>query len=121
MRRDTRRSLARVWGVATAAMGLGFVIRPHVLAGMATSGRHTPENTVVRILGGRQLLQGSMIALEPTPLLIAGGTVVDGIHVSSMLVIAMLSRRYRKAALTSAAVAGASGLAGVVLVIDGRR
>ena len=121
MRRATRNAVTRSWGLASIGVGVAFLVRPHTLAGLVTSGRHTPDDTVVRVLGGRQVVQGALITRDPTPLLVVGGTVVDALHASSMLAVAAFWPRYRKAALTSAAIAGTSGIIGAAIVLDDRR
>ena len=107
--------------MATAGLGLALLARPDALAGMVTRGKHGPVSAVVRVLGGRQLLQGTAITYAPTPLLIVAGTAADGLHAASMLVAAAIWPRYRKAALTSAAIAGASGIVGATIALDDRR
>ena len=121
MKRATRNAVTRAWGLSTVGVGVAFLVRPHALAGLGTGGRHTPDNTVVRVLGGRQLLQGALITRTPTPLLVVGGTVTDALHAASMLAVAAFWPRYRKAALTSATIAGASGIVGATIVLDDRR
>ena len=74
---------------------------------------------MVRLLGGRQLVQGAAVLIRPTLLLVIGGVAVDALHATSMVAAAVVWPRYRRAALTSAAAAGSSAIAGA-LIIRGR-
>jgi len=80
-----------------------------------------PETAVVRILGGRQLLQGAAVLIRPAPLFVIGGVAVDVLHATSMVAAAVIWPGYRRAALTSAAVAGASAAAGALILRGARR
>jgi hypothetical protein len=80
-----------------------------------------PETAVVRILGGRQLLQGAAVLIRPAPALVIGALVVDVLHATSMLAAALIWPGYRRAAQTSAAVAGASAAAGALVLRGARR
>lgn len=74
--------------------------------GEATLG-HRPdgrERAVIRVLGARHL--GQVVAARRGHDLL-GGPVLDGLHAASMVGLALVSRRHRRAALTSAAVAAA--------------
>ncbi|WP_426592368.1 hypothetical protein ACPPVS_11325 [Cellulomonas sp. McL0617] len=62
-----------------------------------------------RVLGARHVVQGTALVVLPTRVP-AGVAVVDAVHALSMLALAWSSPRYRRAALTSAAVAVASGV-----------
>ena len=95
-------------GVARVGLGLVEVAAPCRL-GAATLG-HRPdrrERVVMRVLGARQL--GQHVAAERGDDLL-GGPVLDILHAASMLPVAVVSRRYRRSALTSAAVAAALAL-----------
>ena len=62
------------------------------------------EVTVVRVLGARQVVQAAAVRRWPRA---AGrlGALADGLHASSMLALAVLRPRHRRAALASGAVA----------------
>ena len=114
------RDAARVLGAVTAAMGSVFLIWPHALANRFSRGSSTPDNAIVRVLGGRQLLQGAAQIADPKPDVVLAGIAVDAIHTGSMLALAVLRPAYRRSALTSAAVAAAAAAAGAAVLITDR-
>ena len=114
------RDAARVLGGVTAAMGSVFLIWPHALANRFSGGRSTPDNTIVRVLGGRQLLQGAAQIADPKPDVVLAGIVVDAIHTGSMLALAVLWPAYRRSSLTSAAIAAVAAAAGTAVLITDR-
>ncbi len=70
---------------------------------------------VVRILGGRQLIQALATGADPTATMLAVGAAVDVIHGLTMVVLAVVDRRRRRVALGDALIAAAFAWAGVVL------
>ena len=112
---------ARVWGAATAAVGAAALLRPRTVAEAVSGGGAAPDPAVVRVLGGRQLLQGTAVLIRPAPLFVIGGVAVDVLHATSMVAAAVIWPGYRRAALTSAAVAGASAAAGALILRGARR
>jgi hypothetical protein len=84
---------------------LGF---PQLVPG-AVLGRRVDSRAaaVVRVLGGRHLLQAAVLELAPaSPLLHRCGSVVDMLHSASMVLLAAFDRRRRTAGLADAVVAG---------------
>lgn len=73
-----------------------------------------PARRVTRMLGARHLAQAAASAQAPTAAVLALGVEVDLLHAVSMIALAVLDRRQRRAALTSAAVAGAFAVAGAL-------
>lgn len=69
---------------------------------------------VARVLGARQLAQAGLSGPAPTAAALARGVEVDALHAASMIGLAVLSRRWRPAALASAAVAAGFATAGVL-------
>ncbi|HEY8319016.1 MAG TPA: hypothetical protein VIG76_09305 [Amnibacterium sp.] len=63
----------------------------------------TTDVVVYRVLGARQAGQAWVTAATGWNAL---GAVVDGLHLASMVPVALLSRRWRRAALVQIAVAG---------------
>ena len=80
---------------------------------------------VCRALGARELAQAAVSAAVPAPAALAVGVAVDVTHALSMIGVATFSRRHRRAALTSAALATAFAALGVAAhsrrVDDARR
>ena len=74
--------------------------------------------TVVRVLGARQIAQTAASWVRPTPAVLRLGAEVDALHCASMLVLAILSRRWRRPALASAAIAGMLARAGLAAAHD---
>ncbi|SDO36807.1 hypothetical protein SAMN04515671_0717 [Nakamurella panacisegetis] len=115
----TRTSAARVWGGTTAVIGAVLLIRPAAVTARVSAGASTPDLTIVRVLGGRQLLQGGAVLVRPgSAALLRLGSVVDLLHAASMVAAATLWPRYRRPALASAVLAGTSAAAGALI---GRR
>lgn len=110
------RVAARVWGAATAAAGAVTLLRARTVAGLVSGNGPTPDTAVVRILGGRQLLQGTAVLIRPTTLVVIGGLSVDVLHAASMVVAAVSWPGYRRPALVSAVVAGTSAVAGALIL-----
>jgi hypothetical protein len=111
---------ARIWGAATAVVGAATLLRPADVARLVSGPGSTPNTAVLRVLGGRQLLQGAAVLIRPAPMLVIGGSAVDVLHAISMIAAGVISPGYRRAALVSAAVAGASAAAAAgALVLRG--
>jgi hypothetical protein len=75
-----------------------------------------PPAWIVRVLGARILIQAVAEAVSPSRNILRVGLVVDLTHAASMLAAAQVWPRYRRAALASAGGAGASIVAGALLV-----
>ncbi len=116
----TGRYAGRALGTATAVMGGASLLWPHALAKRFSGGRSTPDNAVVRVLGGRQLLQGTAQMVRPVRDVILVGIVVDVVHVFSMLVLSVVWPQYRRSTLTSATIATLSAAAGTAVVMTDR-
>lgn len=97
-----------------AAYGLGELLVPDIASGVRLDQR---GRLVARILGVRQLAQAALCAPAPTRDVLAVGSAVDVAHATSMIALAVISPRRRRAALLSAAVAG--GFAGAGAVVAG--
>jgi hypothetical protein len=112
----TGTTAVRSWGAVTAVLGAAMLIKPTVVAGLVSSGASTPSPVIVRVLGGRQLLQGVTVLGRPGQRgLLTGSSVVDVLHAGSMIAGARWWPRYRQPALASAAVAGTSAVIGALL------
>jgi hypothetical protein len=91
---------------ARALVGATELLKPDWMVDLAgadpDSGR---VRAVARVLGGRHLLQASVVAARPSETVRWGGVVVDLLHAASMVLLALVSRKYRRPACTSAAMA----------------
>lgn len=90
-----------------AGYGICQLTRPDFMASKLLRHRlDSRAKVVVRVLGARHLLQAAVIGLAPhSTFLHLGGAVVDLLHASTMVVLALSDGRRRKAALADAAVA----------------
>jgi hypothetical protein len=70
---------------------------------------------VVRLLGGRHLIQGILTGNRPSTPMLALGAAADLAHALSMLALAALNQRRRRAELTDAAVAATLAISGAIL------
>lgn len=93
-----------------------MLARPVAVARLASGSESVPDTRIVRVLGGRQLLQGVVLMIRPKPALVAGAVVIDALHATSMVVAALIWPGYRRAALASATIAGTSAVAGAVIL-----
>lgn len=71
--------------------------------------------SATRVLGSRHLIQSILTAGTPGAPALTRGVQVDLAHVASMLGLAVLDQRRRRAVLVDAAAAGTFAVAGMVL------
>ncbi len=106
------RPAVTVLAVVRAGWGLALLIAP---AAVTSTVHHAPPGTrtrvVARVLGARHLAQAAVTAVRPTREVLRGGAVVDVLHASSMVALAVVSGPYRRAGLTDAAGGSAFALA----------
>ena len=96
-----------------AGYGVMLVAAPGAVIRLVTgqpSGRR--ERGVARLLGARHLVQAAITALAPVPGVLAAGAGVDALHTTSMIMLAAVDRRARRAALTDALAEGLFAAAG---------
>ena len=101
----TGRAAPALW-LALAGWGCALLAAPRRV-GRLIGGESAPP-TVVRVLGARRLLQQVVLLARPSPGIAFAAAAVDSLHAASMLGAVRLWPRYRRAGLTSAAVATAS-------------
>jgi len=109
LRPSSARAALRITGAAEALAGAALATRPVTVAALA--GGTPPPLWIVRVLGARMVAQGVLEIARPAPAVAMGGAVVDGSHALSMVAAAVLSRRFRRPALASAALAGLTSTA----------
>src|SRR3954451_12241429 len=106
-------TVRRVVRIASSALLLGWgaalLARPVPVAATA-AGTPVPPAWLVRVLGGRQVLQQLLGLAVPTPAVTRAAAGVDIVHGSSMLAAAVVWPRYRRPTLVSAAAAAASAV-----------
>lgn len=106
---------ARMLAGGQCLVGICLLVLPgRVAAAISSDPGERPPRWLIRLLGGRLIGQGSAQLLSPTAGLLRAGAAVDASHAASMLAVAAVSPRYRRPALSSAALASASAAAGLV-------
>ncbi len=98
---------------ARATLGVAQLVAPGSTGrvwGLAPD-RHA--RAVVRVLGARQLAQAMFTASKPTIGVRRAGVGVDALHALSMVGLAAVDARRRRAALTDAAVASTLAVIGL--------
>jgi hypothetical protein len=98
-------TLRRGLAASQIAMGALALARPQLVARAAAGLGAPPPSWIVRVLGGRMIVQGAAIGLRPSERALTVGGAVDVLHGMSMLALAGVSGRQRAAAVRSAIVA----------------
>ena len=102
----------RISTVARVAWGGALVIAPRAL--LRAGGRPDAAPAAIafaRVLGARHLVQAAVTTAAPAPLVADYGAIVDAMHATQQLALAIGSPRWRAAALVDAAIAVALGTA----------
>jgi len=103
----------RVLSPLRAGVGATRLAYPHtVIPGVAAGPLSNRGRKVVRVLGARQVAQAVATGRAPTPAVLWLGAEVDVAHAATMIGLAAVERRYRRAALVDAAIATAFALMG---------
>lgn len=92
----------RVVAALAAAEGLALLARPVPTAAALGLGETPPPTWLVRVLGGRRLVQHAALAVAPGSTAARLAVVTELGHAVSMLPAALLWPAHRRAALTSA-------------------
>ncbi|HEX5347576.1 MAG TPA: hypothetical protein VFW64_10840 [Pseudonocardiaceae bacterium] len=103
-----------------AALRVGYaallLLAPDPVIGLYTGHRADgPTRAVTRLLGSRHLIHGILTGGIPSAHVLALGVQVYLAHAASLLGLAVLDQRRRRAGLIDAAVAGSFAMAGAVL------
>lgn len=94
--------------VARAAWGALCLLAPASVQRVLSGGRVDARGVLVlRVLGGRHLVQAAATRLLPPRPALGGGAAADGLHALSALALAAVDARRRRAALVEAALATA--------------
>ncbi len=109
----------RIKGLVRLAVGVGLIGGSDRLV-RAVQGGPPPElaGGAARVLGVREIGQGVALLAVPTAGVVTLGAVVDALHASSMVGLALWKPRYRRLALVSAAFAATGALTGAALARD---
>jgi hypothetical protein len=111
-----RPSGARLLAGAHVAQAALLLAQPPDVLRRISGAHGVPPSWIVRVLGARTLTQAVAEARWPSSTVLRLGALVDLLHAASMLAATRIWPRYRRAALASAGSAGASALAGALLV-----
>jgi hypothetical protein len=101
-----RRTATRALAALGAAAGLAMALRPERIVDRVCPEFPRSRLWLIRVLGGRLLLQHGAVLVAPEPELVRLGSSVDLLHAASMLPFAR-SPRYGRAAGISGALAAA--------------
>ncbi len=102
----------RAANVARGALGAVALARPRTMAGVyGADPSARPAVVAARVLGGRHLTEAAVLEASPTVRTRMVAAAVDLTHASSMVLLAVVSRRWRRPALVSASVAVACAAA----------
>lgn len=90
---------------------LDLVAAPRVAAAELGSHAGRGETVVMRVLGVRQVAQALLVGRTDSRTAHRFGAAVDAAHCASMVLLALLDRRHRRAALVQASLAALLGAA----------
>ncbi len=111
----SRRLAVRAATSVPAAAGAVLLTRPRQVLRLVAPGEPEPPLAVVRVLGGRLVVQHLLVALRPTRRRLLAGAVVDALHAGSMVPTAALWPAHRRQAIASGALGAASALVALAL------
>jgi hypothetical protein len=105
-------TLVKALGPVRVSVGVARLSLPGTeFPGLAS----TPlPSRVGQLLGARQIVQAVAMSGNPPPAVLWLGTEVDALHAASMIGLACIDRRYRRAALVDATIAAVFALLGTV-------
>lgn len=107
------RTITRTASAGFGLCGVAMVIQPERAIRLLAADQPEPPTWVVRLLGGRLIMQHALIVADPVRGSVVIGAIVDCLHALSMVGVAALWREYRRPALVSAATAAASAAVGM--------
>jgi hypothetical protein len=114
------KNVLRLLAVGRCIGGTALVLRPNGIARALSAGQPLPPAGIVRVLGGRMLVQGILLLAEPKRPVASAGVAIDAVHALSMITVAAVLPRYRRVALISAGEATLSAtVAGLSTVGQG--
>ena len=106
-------AVIRAVSAGRLALAIGLLVRPRRCASLVSFGGRCPAGWLIRLLGARMLLQAGLELFRGSRRTLRLGAAVDALHAASMLAAAVRWPGYRRVALASAAVAGASAAVGL--------
>ena len=100
---------------ARTAYGLLLLLAPDAARRLLAMDATVPGSRVLRLLGGRQVLQGAVTLVWPARPVLTAGAVVDGVHALTAVAYAAAGGPRRRAGTTSAVLSAAA--AGLTLLV----
>jgi hypothetical protein len=95
-----RRARSRLFAALSGVWGLLLLLRAGPLVAAVCPEFPESEQWVVRVLGGRLVVQQALVLSRPTHRRVRAAATVDMLHAASMVPL-LWSPRYRRAALVS--------------------
>jgi hypothetical protein len=108
MTRRTGIKVVRASALERCLTGTLLLGVPDAVTGVIAGDQSRPRTTLVRVLGGRLLIQGLVEWIWPRRSVVLAGAAVDTAHAASMIAAAALLPAYRRTAIASAAEATVS-------------
>jgi hypothetical protein len=105
----------RAAAAVPAAVGTVLLIRPRQVVGRVAADETEPWLAVVRVLGGRLVVQQVLVLVRPTRRRVLAWAAVDAVHALSMVPVAAVWPAHRRLAAVSGAVGAASALLALAL------
>ena len=105
--------------LARAGYAVALLRQPGEAIRVATG--HLPGRRacrVARLLGARHLAQATLITVAPLPGVFMVSAGVDALHAASMVILAVVDRTARRAALADAAVEAAFAATGLAVAVS---
>jgi hypothetical protein len=118
-------SIARVVRTGASAglavWGLALLNAPASTVLAATGPGPVPPEPIIRVLGGRRVLQHVLVGSTSSSAIAWASVATDVLHSASMVAAARIWPQYRRAELTSAGIAAGSALVTALTAGAGRR
>lgn len=114
-----RPTARRATSAASVVWGCALLVAPTELARAVAGPGALPPEGVVRVLGVRRVIQGLGVGATSSPAVAWLSVGVDALHAGTMVAAARMWPQYRKAELTSAAIALSSALVTTWVARDG--
>lgn len=102
-----------------AAWGLALLTAPASTVLAATGPGPVPPEPVIRVLGGRRVVQHLLVASTSSPFIAWASVATDVLHSASMVAAARIWPQYRRAELTSAGIAAGSAVVTALVASPG--
>ena len=115
-----REKAARALGAVTSLAGAALAAFPYQIGTFTCRSSKAPRASIIRVLGGRYVVQGLAEAAWPTGSMLKTACAVDVLHAASMVATASVSREYRRASSVSLMLAVTSAVCAAVLARNGR-